>query len=317
MSASRRQRILIVGPDFGFPNGAGAVSRVRCYASGLAAVGADPSVLIVGVRGPHEPDDGNSAVVGTWRGVPFEYATGATRGARTMLGRRGQELRATWRLTNIILGREERPDAVLYYGVVPRWLVPLRLLCTAAGIPLLQDLSEFPGVNYPHKGRIRRSLHLARVRADMWLPDGFIVITSFLYEHLRPRVRETAWMLKVPIMVDAALYAEEVEQVPGLIAYAGNLGHAEEIDALIAAAATASRHVPGLHLEIIGAASPARREEIERTIRAHGMEGRARLVGGGGGPDRGVCGRGAAKGGGGGAGGGVSLCGYPGCCVPG
>jgi glycosyltransferase involved in cell wall biosynthesis len=279
--ATRRgaQRILIVAPDFGFPNGAGAVSRVRCYARGLADAGADARVLVVGVRSPHEPDDGNTRVKGSWRGVPFEYATGATRGARTMPGRRLQELRALRRLAGIVLDREERLDAVLYYGVVPRWLIPLRMMCSAARVPLLQDLSEFPGINYPHRGRLRRAAHLARVRADMWLPDGFIVITSFLYDHLRPRVRRRAWMLKVPIMVEAGLFANAVEPVPGLVSYAGNLGHVEEIEDLIAAAASASRRVPGLHLEIIGAASPARREAIERSIRARGMEGRVRLVG--------------------------------------
>lgn len=272
-------RIAIVGPDFGFPNGTGAVSRVRCYASGLVACGARPVVLIVGASAPDQSNSGNTVAAGEWNGVPFEYATGTTLSAPGFIGRRIQELRALRRLASVVLGNRDRPDAVLLYGTVPRWGLPLRILCSVAHIPLIQDISEFPGVDYPHRGRLRVAAHLLRLRANLWLPDGFVVITTFLHEHLRPRVRRAAWMITVPIMVEGSRFNTAAERVPGLVSYAGNFGHLEELEDLVTAAALAARRVPSLHVEIIGAASPGQRDSVERIVRAAGMEGRVALPG--------------------------------------
>ena len=274
------RRIIIVGADFGFPNGSGATARVRCYAEGLRLSGAVPYVVIAGVVSPDELDDGNTEVAGEWNGVRYEYASGAVCGASTFLGRRRQELRSIRRLAHLILPRGDGGlDAVLLYGWIPRWLVPLRLLCTLGRTAFLLDVSEYPYVYRPGVGPVRRMGRALFLRAGLKLPDGVIVITGFLEQSLAPLLRRRAWLLRVPIMVDASRFDVPVEPTPGLVAYAGHLGHSAELNDLVAAVELVARRDPAVRLAIIGGVSDGQRRDLIDRIAAHGLAGSVELVG--------------------------------------
>jgi glycosyltransferase involved in cell wall biosynthesis len=273
-------RIVIVGANFGFPNGAGAAARVRCYARGLRSAGAEPYVVIVGALAPSDIDDGNTQVAGDWHGVSYEYASGAVRGAASFLGRRLQELRALQRLSRVILTcGDDRPTAVIFYGYVPRWLFTTSLLCSLRGVRLLQDISEYPYAYVPPAGPLRAAWRALSLRLALKLPDGVIVITRFLEQSLAPLIRHKAWLLRVPIMVDAERFDPRTEPTPGLIAYAGHLGHAAELDDLIVATALIAHRDPTVRLEILGGATGRQREELLADIEERGLAGRVDLVG--------------------------------------
>ena len=105
--------VVVLGAWMRFPHGMAATNRVRLLARALQEAGADVRVLCLQAvdRPPHVE---NTAVLGTYERVRFEYAAGTTVRHRSFAMRR---LIATWGWTHgairlVQLRRERRLDVV-------------------------------------------------------------------------------------------------------------------------------------------------------------------------------------------------------------
>lgn len=275
--------LVVMGDVGGFPNGFGAVARVRCYATGLRDVGARVHVVVLEVGRPGSPEQvHNIDARGAWNGIPYEYACGSAQGARSFVGRRLRELRGLHRLWTLARNSSRHGNLrsiVFYGGTKSRWLLPVRRICSATGIALVQDISEYPFVYDRRRGLIRRVSEWLYWRVALRLPDGIVAISTLLEESLSGFTRADSWILRVPIMVDIDRFIVSGEAIPGAVAYAGDLSHLEELRDLIGAVALLAHDDSEITLRIIGSGTTAETEWIRRQVDEQGLTGRTHLVG--------------------------------------
>jgi glycosyltransferase involved in cell wall biosynthesis len=109
--------------------------------------------------------------------------------------------------------------------------------------------------------------------------DGIVVISTFLEEYVRPRMRPGAWVMRVPILVDVADYDAAAAAVPGLAGFAGSLGHHAEIDAFVSGVAAVARRHPEARGRIMAPGTPEDLARLQDSVRAAGAEDRIDAAG--------------------------------------
>jgi glycosyltransferase involved in cell wall biosynthesis len=276
-----RMKVLLIGGGELFPHGTGAAARLRAYASGLRQNDVDVRVLLLLSLPPEEWPDTGADTRGTWRGVPFEYMSGVTCGQRGWLRRRVLDLRAIWRTLAAILRdrRESHRTAVVLIGTALRWILPIVTVCLVAGIPLIHDRTEQPFVYGPEAGALRALGRRWYTGNVFRMFDGVVVISTYLEEYVRSRVRRSAWIMRIPILVDADTFACEAASDPGLVGYAGSLSHPEELEQLIEAVSIVRRERPETRLRIVGGGSPSEIAFVRTQATRHGLADALELVG--------------------------------------
>jgi len=254
---------------------------VRTFAAGLTEAGADVSVHVVATMAPGARNGDGNAPQGVWRGIPYEYLTGSARPLPGWLRRRAAEAAAVWRMCRTIVrtARSDRRTAVILFSPNMRVMLPLRLACTAAGVPLVNERDEFPFVYQgdPSPGaRLWRSFYNATA---FGMFDGTIVISSLLEDFARKRIRSGTWIVRVPILVDADAFMCDAAPTPGLVGYAGNLSHAEELHELVSAVAALAPDHEDLRACVMGGGSLAETSALEQEIARLGITDRVELTG--------------------------------------
>lgn len=221
----------------------------------------------------------DTAADGEWRGIRYCYAGGSVVGPAGFLRRRWCEVRGLQYLLRMIRDavRSNGLDAVILYGPELRWIVPLRMICTRYRVLLVHDRSEYPFVYDPPGGVLRRAYRAWYMSSVFRLFDGVVVISKLLERTLAPRMRCGSWLLRVPIMVDADQFTSAEPPTRGLIGYAGNVGHMDEIEDLVLAVASLVDEVPDVHLLVIGTGSHRQVTELRAMIERHGMTERVDL----------------------------------------
>jgi len=252
----RSLNVVVLGAYMRFPHGMAATHRVRLLARALQEAGARVRVLCLQAvdRPPHVE---NTAVRGTFEGVPFEYATWTTVRHRSFTMRR---LIAAWgwahgALRLVQLRHEGRLDAVYFWFWDPPpsirqtvFLTLLRLL----GVPVVEELNEQPW-------------HLHATATDRALSrligvSGYVSISDFLTRWAygeAPRRGRDLEVIEVPIVVD--IYEQTPTDYPGgepLVVFAGSPVYDETIRFILASMEQVWRAVPQCRLVVTGA-SPA------------------------------------------------------------
>lgn len=276
---SMSKSVIIAGSSFGFPNGTGAAARARCYATGLRDAGVRVRVVVLTVLRPGDPEDLNDRPSGTWEGIDYEYASGTTGTSPSFLGRRRLEIEGMRRLARLIREGGARGDlaGVVAFGNRLRWALPIRVACSRAGVPYVQERSEHP-MRFD-MGPVARAVHYLRMRWVLSLPDGVLVISRCLEDSFAPFLARDAWMLRVPILVDVGRFDASGPAEPGVIGYLGNLGHPEELHDLVRAAVPLAEKDPAVRVRIMGPGTAAQRRAVLEQADTAGLSGRVELPG--------------------------------------
>lgn len=273
--------VVIAGEKFGYPYGSGASSRVHAYAKGLLAAGARVTVLCV------EPseiagDEVNAAAAGTYDGVGFMYTYGRTsrparRSSRIWL-KLTKWARFLWAV-EAIAARCDGLDAIIVYSRSLSWMGLCKLACRRHDALFVHEDCELPF----------RVVQGARVRAVRWLYehvafrwfDGCLVISSWLDDYCRRRLRVPANVLPVPILVDVAAFEAAAGSPPvgDDVVYCGYSTNPEVFD-LVEALSLVAGESPKVRLKVVGgtlrpALLPRLREHASRL----GVADRVELVG--------------------------------------
>jgi glycosyltransferase involved in cell wall biosynthesis len=276
----RPHRVLIISAGDGFPNGTGSAARVRAYAKGLQAAGVDVKVLTMVVGRPGHDRAGNDTVAGEWQGIPFEYMSGTVTGQSGWLRRRVRELGTSRAIASAIRDSARlAPTAVIFFGTIWSWTLPVSRACRSAGVPLIGDRSESPFVYEGEPGPLEARRRRFYLDNFFRLFDGMVAISSHLENLLRPLLKPGTWLLRIPILVRADDFLCEGEPEPGLVGYVGNLGHAEELDHLALGVATVAADHPEARARVFGGGSTDRMQQLQERFAGLGTQGRIELAG--------------------------------------
>ena len=211
--------IVILNVFAGFPHGGGASARLFAYAKTFNRIGAKCEVWCLKTSNRDIP------ATGEFEGVRYRYTTGTARIANNSIEKIIFELRSIINLFFLLLkkGRSKEINAVLYYSpehlqfVIPAWLA-----AKLAGVKFIGERTEYPftGDAPFRKKNLKNSFRESFVYR---LFDGFIVISKYLEDYVRPRLRKSVWLLKVPIIVDVPRFANAADSVEpeNIIAYCG------------------------------------------------------------------------------------------------
>ena len=279
----RRLSVLIVGTSFDFPHGGGASSRVYCYAKGLAASGAEVRIVsLVMPRRGRAADD--TAAAGVYEDLRYEYACGTRVRPTAFWRRRLLWVRRAARTATLVrqtAGRSPGDCVVLIYSEVSSWILGLAILARVVGGSSVLDLCEFPLVWRPRN--LRTSIHRTlRTHLACRLTDGIVPISAYLEDYVRVSSRRPLPMVRVPVMVDLALFADDSArgegETPRRVLYCGALSHFDEVERTLRIFAAAAAGQSDVRLMIVGGGPAALREKAGSIADSLGLEQRVEFV---------------------------------------
>ncbi len=164
----------------------------------------------------------------------------------------------------ISLQSENRPDAVIYYGMLMPARIPISKICEKLSIPTFDEITEYPFVGRQKKWRRRLEYYLF-MQKYLGKNSGILCISNgiidFIEDSLRQQNRNIPIML-FGLIVETDKFAcqnEENKNLPSFwvdhpyIVYCGNMyGNKDGVPDLIKSFALANEMHPDLHLVIIG-----------------------------------------------------------------
>lgn len=279
----RPPAVIIAGDLFGFPHfsGSGATTRVRAYARGLHAQGAQVKVICL-EPSEDESQPVNTAVKGMFEGVEFEYTYGLT--ARPDPGMRRRLLKlAKWGRFLLAAATWSRraggADAIVVYSRSLGWIAAAKVACLLTGAVFVHEDVERPYVWHADS---------AKVRARRWAYehlafkafDGCLAISTYLRDYCAAHLRSGAGVLLVPILVDVDEFTVgEPAPVTERVAYCGFLSHPQS-RSVVEAFATVSAEFPGLRLRMMGGSiRPTAADELRTLAAELGVADRLDLTG--------------------------------------
>lgn len=275
--------VLILGTEFDFPQGQGASTRVYLYAKGMVEAGADVRVvsLLQPALGP-SGDDGPA--LGTYDGLAYEYACGTRVRPASFLRRRWLSLRRAVRIVSLVREVATRSSGryvLLVYSHKTSWIAGLALLARFTGGASVWDLCEFPLVNRPRT--IQTSVHRAvRMFLVCRLCDGVIPISTYLESYVKQTPGATLPMLRVPVMVDPALFSRVADvaspQGARRVLYCGTLRRVDEVETVMRIFAEATLGLPDVRLTIVGGGPAQARIRADSFARSLDLAGRVELL---------------------------------------
>jgi glycosyltransferase involved in cell wall biosynthesis len=203
MSLNNNLHIVFFSRWIGFPHGMAASQRMGLLARAMVENGMRVKVLCMGVSERPSLIE-NSQVVGTYKGIEFEYTTGTTVRSESFLTRNWISLKGVMKaiITLLKLKFKGQVDCA-YCWLTVQQLTTVRAcfitLLKILRISVVIELNERPWTLQEKKNLLeKRFSPLSGVR-------GVIVISSFLCEWTKQeaaRIGETISFVKIPILVD-------------------------------------------------------------------------------------------------------------------
>ncbi len=251
--------VLIVGEEFGFPQGYGATNRVFHYAKGLTEN--DFNVFVWCLK-PSEDDTCNCVlndqVKGYYEGIDFEYLCGNTLRLKDFWGRRFQELRSIWKLYLMIQhlkSTRRKIKAMLLYSDNFFWVLMIMVISKLTRIKCILEVCEFPFVRMK-KNIITRLQFFIYTHYMFRMMDGFIPISTFLEEFITSLTNKKCMFLRIPILVDTKqiIHCHNITGKTSVktIIYVGHLHYKKEINDLLNIFSRVAAEQPSVKLQIVG-----------------------------------------------------------------
>ena len=228
-------------------------------------------------------DSLNVAAAGTYDGVDFAYTYGRT--SRPHGRRRRLWLKVTkwgrflWAV-EASAARGGGLDAMIVYSRSLTWMALCKLACRRHGALFIHEDCELPFGRRPETARSWLRRWLYEHVAFRWF-DGCLVISAWLEDYCRRRLRAGGGVLPVPILVDVAAFeaAAGAPPVGDAIVYCGYATN-PEVFTLVEALAAIADDDRGLRLKVVGGTlRPALLPRLEAHAERLGVGDRMELVG--------------------------------------
>lgn len=275
----RKTSIMIVTARSGYPNGAGAATRLRTLAKGLSERGFD--CLVVPLRASEEAEGGcfNTQAQGVFEGVRYMYATGNVRAQRSLVARVCQVARGfVGFVTAFLLEARRGPVAAIYYYMPenPLLLLVAYLGAKALGAKLIGERTE-------------ASTGLRGWRGDLFeryayrLFDGYVVISAYLEAYMRPRLRKAVPIATIPIQVDVDRFRDAcgmASERQDVVIYCGATDTNDDVPNCVDVFARAGGGRNGWRLVIVGRMSAEALHRMKVRAKELGLEGSIEFAGG-------------------------------------
>ena len=249
--------IIVTNIGTGYPFGIAPTSRGSLYARGLLETGGRVLVLCPGPSEYTNKIIMNRDAIGIKDGVAFEYTCGTTIRGKSFLQQKWLVLkglfRAAWRIW--LLHKTNSVDVVLIFS--DRWVTILFFWFVAklCRTKYVSEQNEQPFYQAEHY-YFWKVVSLFYTYTLFRLFDGAIVISNYLWDYMRKRMRHSATLLKLPILVDVNQFSSDQSASPILgkyLAYCGTWIEAQDgIQSLMKAFAKISNDFPNLKLVLIG-----------------------------------------------------------------
>jgi len=272
-----RRLIVIIGRNFGFPNGYGAAVRVSALARGFKANGASVNIICMRTTEHSIQTALNRELQGEWMGIPFLYTCGDPVRSSSFVKRRISELAGIVGAMAHIAKNRRMLRCIYYYSPHNLFIVLLmKLLSLLLRVPLIAEYTEFPFISQNQTILCRmHELLLRKLLCPML--DGLIVISTFLETHFSACLRRGRPILRVPIFVypgdetKQMIEFSSINKVPSepLILYLGNLDHVGEVEDLIEAVSAVGRSGFSCRLLIVGGSSSPDRTKHLKELGGH------------------------------------------------
>lgn len=192
-------KIIMYAP---YPHGMASTVRIHNYAKGIAEAGGKVQVLVPRPTERYLDTARNTDIRGVYEAVDFEYTCGTTARPDSFIKRRLLEIRGILRAGRILVRDRKEIDAVLLVTNHCLSILYFALLCKALGLLYLQEKSEMPFFSRVPRNIFERVYQYLYKQHIYKLFDGILVISHSLYEYFQTRMRKTAKLLLVPIIVD-------------------------------------------------------------------------------------------------------------------
>lgn len=258
-------RIILLEP---YPHGMACTNRVHNYAKGFCEIGGDVQIII---PKPTEADHAiarNKTLSGRYEGIHYEYTCGTTIRGNTFIKRRLLVLKGLIGATATLIKSRHHLDAVLLVSNSLGYILYFKLLTSLLGAKYLQEKSELPFVKRKKNPFLELYSHFY-INCVYKCFDGILVISRYLYEYLKPKIRKNAELLLVPVIVNPDDFPiSEKGSAPGTIVYCGNLSERQDGTlTLIKAFKITSGKFPHTKLYIVGDShNKSHKEKVMRLI---------------------------------------------------
>lgn len=261
------KKLIIMSSIANFPHGGGGSARIFAYATAFKKMGVECEVWCLKASNLDIPPAGEYA------GITYRYTSGSTRVGGTIFEKIRLELTSIRTLFSLLLkkGRSREIEAVLFYSPEhAQFLLPAWLAARLGGARFIGERTEYP---FTGDAPWRRKTFLNVAREALVYPmfDGFIVISKYLEEYVRPRLKKRAWLLRAPIIVDTARFADAADKTKpeDIICYCGmdtsEQQRAVEIFSKVAA------DQPNWNVMIIGAVSDKLKKALVESEALYGI----------------------------------------------
>ena len=244
-----------------YPHGFACTNRIHYYAQGVNELGGKSRVYIPIPTEYNEQSAKNYLTKGVHKTVSFEYTCGTPIRPGNFIARRFSYFKGPLSAALGLFKKRNEIDAIL---IVSNKLIPIlffKIISIILNVKYIIEKSELPFYNkqpryFPQK--IYQHLYTKYVYK---LFDGIIAISKPLVDYFNPRIKKTARIITVPVIVDPGefLGGRNVETVP-YIAYCGNFTQSQDgIVHLIEAFKIVSEQYTQLRLRLIG--EPTKKED--------------------------------------------------------
>jgi glycosyltransferase involved in cell wall biosynthesis len=191
-------KIIFSGP---YPQGMAASRRVHLYAKGISQLGHQVKILLPNPTEIHGSEPRNKESKGNYEGIEFIYPSGTTGKSKYFLKKSFNVLKGMLKAGGILIKERKHTDAVLMVTNALYHILFFKIVTKILKIKYLQEKSELPFIN-KKSGGIFKIYSFWYIKLVYKCFDGMLVISQYLYDYFKPRVRKKFRLLIVPIIVD-------------------------------------------------------------------------------------------------------------------
>lgn len=260
-----------------FPNGMAATNRIKCYAKAIQEQGIQCEIVVFTRTEVYGKVPRNISGKGISEGIHYKYIGGTPLRHKNIFVRQINDLIDRLRTLAYLSKHLHEGDIVLSYcGIFARYVNWIADIAHKRRSKFVRDLCELP---YGTSRETERTIKWRKFTFAKQFPkcDGFIAISETLVELAERYKKESAQVLKVPIMVDFEKYflldRSSEAHVPYIFHSGTLLEQKDGILGMVEAFGIASRKTP-FPIKFISTGNKDQsphKEAIDKLIKKYGL----------------------------------------------
>jgi len=212
-----------------YPNGMACTVRTHLYAKGFVQSGHKVFVLIPRPYEKYNKVPKNPDPSGVVDNIEYKYSALTTQRSRYFIVRQIVDIFSLANSARIIFNRRRQTDVMLIITDNLVQILLYKLMAIITGKVFVLEKSEFPFIFHKKSlsARIYQKLYIKYVYR---LFDGLIVISRNLEDYFENKIKRSAKILHVPIIVDSQIFNNDGEskKLSDEVVYAGILNQSKD-----------------------------------------------------------------------------------------